>query len=311
MTNNPPVPQIAPEDRIRRSYLFVPGARPDRFAKALAAGADAVIIDLEDAVPPAGKDAARAAVCAFLRDRTTTDPAAPDVFVRTNSLRSRTGLLDLLALTDLDAGQNVPSRAPWAGLLLPKVDGAADVRLAAALLDERNLPGALGALIESAEGLENVMEIAASSPRLSFLMFGGADLSAELRVPLAWEPLLQARSRVVHAAARHGLDALDMPWIALDDEDGHARELALSVLHGFTARAAIHPKQIAAIHAAFTPPPAAVAQAERVLAAFEAAGGGVCTLDGKLVERPLVLGSRRVLALARRAGEAPAREISA
>jgi len=307
MTNNPSAPQIAPEGRIRRSYLFVPGARPDRFAKALAAGADAVIIDLEDAVSPTDKDSARAAVCAFLRDRTGSDAAAPDIFVRTNSLRSRTGLLDLLALTDLDAGQ----APPWAGLLLPKVDGAADVRLAAALLDERNLPGVLGALIESADGLENVMEIAASSARLGFLMFGGADLSAELRVPLAWEPLLQARTRVVHAAARHGLDALDMPWIALDDEDGYARELAQSALHGFTARAAIHPKQIAAIHAAFTPPPAAVAQAERVLAAFEAAGGGVCTLDGKLVERPLVLGSRRVLALARRAGEVSAREIPA
>lgn len=299
MANNPHGTLTAPESHVRRSYLFVPGARPDRFAKALAAGADAVIIDLEDAVAPADKHSARAAVCAFLRDRPAPDAAEPDIFVRTNSLRSRTGLLDLLALTDRDAGQ-----APrWAGILLPKVDDASDVRRAADLLDEQGLPGALGALIESADGLENVMEIAGASPRLAFLMFGGADLSADLRVPLAWEPLLQARARVVHAAARYGLDALDMPWIALDDEDGYARELARSVAHGFTARAAIHPKQIAAIHAALTPPPEAVAQAERVLAAFEAASGGVCTLDGKLVERPLVLGSRRVLALARRAGE--------
>ena len=295
MANNPQSPASAP---IRRSYLFVPGARPDRFAKALAAGADAVIIDLEDAVAPADKDGARAAVCAFLRERsaeTGPETSGPEIFVRTNSLRSRTGLLDMLALTD--------GAAPgWAGLLLPKVDGAEDVRLAAGLLDERNLPGMLGALIESADGVENVMAIAAASPRLSFLMFGGADLSAELRVPLEWEPLLFARSRVVHAASRFGLDALDMPWIALDDEEGYRRELARSVRHGFTARSAIHPKQIAAIHDAYTPSPEAVVHAGRVLAAFEAAGGGVCTLDGKLVERPLVQGSHRILALARRAG---------
>lgn len=294
MANNPqsPVPAPAPAPA-HRSYLFVPGARPDRFAKALAAGADAVIIDLEDAVAPADKDGARAAVCAFLRERPTE--SGPAVFVRTNSLRSRTGLLDILALTD--------GGAPgWAGILLPKVDGAEDVRLAAGLLDEQGLPGTLGALIESAAGLENVMAIAAASPRLSFLMFGGADLSGELRVPLEWEPLLFARSRVVHAASRFGLDALDMPWIALDDEEGYRRELARSVLHGFTARSAIHPKQIAAIHDAYTPSPEAVVQAGRVLAAFEAAGGGVCTLDGKLVERPLVQGSHRILALARRAG---------
>ncbi|KAA0677257.1 CoA ester lyase [Roseomonas genomospecies 6] len=294
MANNPQSPAPAPAPAsAHRSYLFVPGARPDRFAKALAAGADAVIIDLEDAVAPADKDGARAAVCAFLRERPTE--SGPAVFVRTNSLRSRTGLLDILALTD--------GGAPgWAGILLPKVDGAEDVRLAAGLLDEQGLPGTLGALIESAAGLENVMAIAAASPRLSFLMFGGADLSGELRVPLEWEPLLFARSRVVHAASRFGLDALDMPWIALDDEEGYRRELARSVLHGFTARSAIHPKQIAAIHDAYTPSPEAVVQAGRVLAAFEAAGGGVCTLDGKLVERPLVQGSHRILALARRAG---------
>ncbi|KAA0679116.1 HpcH/HpaI aldolase/citrate lyase family protein [Azospirillum brasilense] len=296
MPNNPQNAATASESPVRRSYLFVPGARPDRFAKALGAGADAVIIDLEDAVAPGDKDSARAAVGAFLREH--TGAGGPAVFVRTNSVRSRTGLLDILALTDLPDGT-----APrWAGILLPKVDGAEDVRLAAGLLDERNLPGALGALIESADGLENVMAIAAASPRLSFLMFGGADLSAELRVPLAWEPLVQARTRIVHAAARFGLDALDMPWIALDDEEGYRQELARSVLHGFTARSAIHPKQITAIHDAYTPSPEAVLRAGRVLAAFEAAGGGVCVLDGRLVERPLVLGSHRILALARRAG---------
>ncbi|NUB15889.1 CoA ester lyase, partial [Azospirillum brasilense] len=159
MPNNPQSAATAPESPVRRSYLFVPGARPDRFAKALGAGADAVIIDLEDAVAPGDKDSARAAVGAFLREH--DGAGGPAVFVRTNSVRSRTGLLDILALTDLPDGA-----APrWAGILLPKVDGAEDVRLAAGLLDERGLPGALGALIESANGLENAMARPAASPR--------------------------------------------------------------------------------------------------------------------------------------------------
>lgn len=297
MPNNPIAqPNGAPTDGsrpLRRSYLFVPGSRPDRFTKAMEAGSDAVIIDLEDAVAPGDKDRARGAVRDFLRQRPS---GGPELFVRVNAVRSRTGLADLLALTEGTDGLGC------AGFLLPKADAASDLRLAAGLLDEQGLPGELGALIESAEGLENVMEIAAGSgPRLSFLMFGGADLSAELRVNLAWEPLVHARARIVHAAARFALDAVDMPWIFLDDEEGYRQELARSVALGFTARAAIHPKQVAAIHESLMPPAEAVARAERVLAAFEAAGGGVCTLDGKLVEKPVVLTCRRILAIARRA----------
>lgn len=277
---------------ICRSYLFVPGSRPDRFAKGLLSGADAIIVDLEDAVPPSGKDGARAALLSFLGDLPAQDT---QIFVRINSLRSRTGLRDILELSSGPTGR-------ISGLLLPKVEAADEIRIAAAILNESGCSGTLGALIETAAGLETVMDIAAASPRLAFLMFGGADLSAELRVPLSWEPLAYARARLVHAAARFGLDAVDMPWISLADEIGFRTELERSATAGFTARAAIHPKQIDAIHASLAPTPHALAHAERVLDAFAQAGGGVCQLDGQLVERPVVLSCRRIVAIARRGG---------
>ncbi|MCP1336733.1 HpcH/HpaI aldolase/citrate lyase family protein [Futiania mangrovi] len=275
---------------VLRSLLFVPGSRPDRFGKALAAGADAIIVDLEDAVAPAAKDEARDAVLAFLR--TPRAPDGPKVLVRVNGVRSRTGIADLLALTAPDVA------ALWDGLMLPKIDAAGDVRLAGDLLAEAGAPGFLVALIETAEGLENVMEIGGASARLAALMFGGADLAADLRVPFGWAALVHARARVVHAAARHGLAAIEMPWIALDDDAGYLADVARSFELGFSARAAIHPKQIAPIHAALAPAPEEVAQARRIVEAYEAAGGAVCTLDGKLVERPVILGCQRILALA-------------
>lgn len=220
----------------------------------------------------------------------------PEIFVRINPIRSRAGLADLLALTD----PAVPTA--WDGLLLTKVDHPGDVRQVAEVLDSCGRAGCLGALIETIEGVENAHAIACASPRLAFLMFGGADLSAELGVALAWEPLVPARARVVAAARGRGLDAVEMPWVTLDDEAGYRADLARSFALGFTARAAIHPKQIAAIHEALTPSPEAIAHARRVLAAHAAAGGGACLLDGRLVERPLVLACQRTLALARAAG---------
>lgn len=277
------------ERSVCRSYLFVPGNRPDRFGKAMAAGADAIILDLEDAVAPGEKEAARATVSAFLAERSPGDCA---VLVRINGIRSRVGLTDILQLSAIRNGS-------LDGLLLPKVETPHEVGLADSILGEAASPCSLGALIETGSGLENVMGIAAAQ-RLAFLMFGGADLSAELRVPLAWEPLAYARARLVHAASRFGLEAVDMPWIALADDTGYRDELKRSVSAGFTARAAIHPSQIDAIHASLEPTVEALAYAERVMDAFVRAGGGACQLDGRLVERPVVLSCQRILGIARR-----------
>lgn len=138
------------------------------------------------------------------------------------------------------------------------------------------------------------LTIAAAKPRRS-LLFGAVDMSAELRCQNAWKPLLYARSRVVHAAAAAGVDVLDVPWLDLNDEAGLAREAAAAAL-GFGGKAAIHPKQLAAIHAAFTPSAEMVARAQRIVAAFEASASGLVVIDGKLIELPVVRAMVRLLA---------------
>ena len=284
---------------LRRSYLYVPGNRPERFEKAMNSGADAIIVDLEDAVPFDQKNQARAAVCAFLVETSESGATAAEIFVRINGLRSRLGFCDLLALTAPD----IAAAGRLRGLLLPKAGSADELRLVAALLDEARMPTEIGAIIETAAGVEQAAAIAAATSRLTAVMFGGADLAAEFGVDLAWSPLLFARARLVQAAVLQGKAAVEMPWIALDDETGYQDDLRRSFALGFTARAAIHPKQIAAIHAALAPSADTVAWAQRVVAAFEAAGGGACLLDGALVERPIVRRCQRILALASRSNQ--------
>jgi (S)-citramalyl-CoA lyase len=275
----------------RRSYLFVPGDRPERFEKAAAAGADAVIVDLEDAVAAEDKAGARDAALAWITKRTLGGPA---VFLRLNGLRTPAGIADLAAVLNLG-----PALAGLAGLLLPKAR-AADVSVIADLIDQTGMPWELGALVETIEGIEEAFVLARASDRLSFLMFGGADLAAELGVEIAWDPLLSARARLVAAAAGAGRASLDMPWIALSDLAGEEAEMRRSFALGFTSRAAIHPTQPPRINAMLEPTPAALDQARRVMDAYAASRGSACLLDGRLVERPIIEHSRRLLA---RAGE--------
>lgn len=275
----------------RRSYLFVPGDRPERFEKAASAGADAVIVDLEDAVAPQGKAKARAAALEWIAGRS---PEGSAVFLRLNGLRTSAGITDLAAVMEA-----APAMPGLAGLLLPKAR-AADVAVVSDLLDQAAVACELGALVETVEGIEEAFALARTSARVSFLMFGGADLAAELGVEIAWDPLLASRARLVAAAAAAGRACLDMPWVALADLDGEAAEMRKSFALGFTARAAIHPAQPPRINAMLTPQPAELDQARRVMAAFAASGGSACLLDGRLIERPTIERSRRALA---RAGE--------
>lgn len=291
MTDTPP----APDRPLLRSWLFVPGNRPERFAKAIASGTDAVIIDLEDAVAPGAKDEARQAVVDYI----TNDVAEADipVFVRTNGIRTATGLRDLLAICD--AAKNTAQHR-IEGVMIPKASCAEDITLVADVLGDASLPLEIGALIESVAGVERASAIARASDRLRFVMFGGADMALDLRVPMEWDALLSARSAVVQAAAGAKIGALDMPWIDLGDQAGYEREMRRSFNLGFTSRAAIHPSQIAAIHAALTPSDDQITHARNVMSAWQASGGGVATLNGKLIEKPLVADAERTLALAAR-----------
>ncbi len=274
----------------RRSFLFAPGLEPRMFPKALASGADIVCVELEDGVAPKDK--------ALARERALGLFAAPQAddgverVVRINCLRSAFGLADVEAVLATDT--------PPPSLMLPKVMTPDEVVWLDDLLTERGHGTRLQVIIETNAGLEAVHAIARASPRIDALLFGGVDMAAELRCRNAWEPLLYARSRVVHAAAGAGVDVIDVPYLDLDDPEGMTREARLAAELGFSGKGAIHPRQIPALNAAFTPDAESVARAERVLAAFEAADTGLVVVDGKLIEKPVLREMHRILAIAAR-----------
>ena len=270
-----------------RSILFVPGDRPDRYEKALAAGADAVCIDLEDAVAPARKTGARASVARFLAHRPR--PSAAAVIVRLNDPDTGEGELDAGALRD----------QPPDAVMIPKVTTAEGVARTSRLVGAA-MP--LLPIIETARGLENAARIGAASTAVTALIFGGFDLSVELGAEPDWEPLLYARSRVVHAAAVSGLEAIDMPSRDLRRTAGLRAEAENARRLGYSGKVAIHPAQIGVIHEVFTPSAEEVERARRIVEADRAAGGGAVALDGRMVDRPVVEAARRVLA---RAGAGP------
>lgn len=278
-----------------RSILFVPGYRPDRFRKAMAAGADAVCIDLEDAVPPPRKAMAREAAVRFLAERSAEEPrntaGPPHLIVRINDPDTDLGRADAEAL-----GETRPPDA----FMIPKVRSAAGLRRAVGLL-RGGAP--LFALIETALGLENAVDIGQASPAVAGLVFGGFDLAIELRADPGWEPLLYARSRVVHAAALSGLDAIDMPSVDFGEMSGLREEAGRVRLLGFAGKMAIHPAQLPVIHEVFTPSELEVERAHRILDADREAGGGAVALEGRMVDRPVAEVARRVLARARAAAD--------
>lgn len=275
---------MTPALRPRRSLLFAPGNRAEVHAKALAAPADIVCLDLEDAVPPAAKAEARALAVPVL-----SDAPGPERVVRINALPSAEGFRDLLAI--------VEARPAGGCLMLPKVATPDEVRIAEALIAEAALPLTLSVLIESVEGLENAAAILRASPRIAFAVFGGVDLAAEMGVEVAPGPLLYARQRLVHAARLAGVDLLDVPCLAFRDPAAVRAEAEAARGLGFTGKAVIHPANLTEVNAAFTPSAEAIAQAERVVAAWQASPNGLAVLDGKLVERPVIRAMQRILAL--------------
>ena len=227
----------------RRSFIFVPGLRPELYPKALASGADIVCVELEDGIAPHNKDEAREKTMALF-----TEPQAEDGverIVRINCLRSAVGLDDVQAILATDM--------PPPALMLPKVVSPDEVVWLDDLLTERGHDTRLHIIIEMNAGLEAVFDIARSSPRIDALFFGGVDMAADLRCKNAWEPLLYARSRVVHAAASIGVDAVDVPYLDLEDLEGMKIAAQQAKDLGFSGKGAIHPKQIADLNGVFTP----------------------------------------------------------
>lgn len=267
------------------SLLFVPGSRPDRFGKAAGAGADCVVIDLEDAVADSDKADARNAALAHL-----AQAGGAAFALRINGLATAHGLRDILALKEAGC---MP-----AALLVPMVESPSELSILAQVLDTPAID--LVPLIETAAGLRAAAEIAAA-PQVAALMFGGGDLSAELGVELAWEPLLTARSLVVLAAAGARVPAIDVPWLALDDLDGLAAETARAKGLGFAAKAAIHPAQVSVINGVMRPSAQEIAQAKAAVAAYEAGGRRAIRHQGRMLEAPIIRRYQRVLAAGREA----------
>jgi len=256
--------------RPRRSFIFTPGLKPEMFPKALASGTDIVCVELEDGIAPKDKEQAR----------------------KINCLHEAFGLADVQAV--------LATETPPPALMLPKVRTPEEIVWLDTLLTERGHDTRLHIIIETNRGLQAAFEIAQSSSRIDALFFGGVDMAAELRCENAWEPLLYARSRVIHAAATVGLDVIDVPYLDLQDPDGMVIEARKAKALGFSGKGSIHPKQIAALNTVFTPSEAEIARARRVTQTFEEADTGLVVIDGKLIEKPVLRDMYRILAIADR-----------
>jgi len=277
--------------RPRRSFIFAPAMRPDLYPKALASGADIVCVELEDGVAPKDKDVARENVLALFAKPQADDGV--ERMVRVNCLRTAFGLKDVQAI--------LSSESPPPALMLPKVVSPDEVIWLDELLTEAEHDTRIHIIIEMNEGLEAAFDIARSSDRIDSLLFGGVDMAADLRCKNAWEPLIYARSRVVHAAASAGIDVIDVPYLDLEDIAGMTAEASLAKDLGFSGKGAIHPKQIAELNRVFTPSDAEVARAQKVISAFEEADTGLVVVDGKLIEKPVIREMQRILSIASRA----------
>lgn len=263
------------------TYLFVPGNRPERFAKALASGADRVIIDLEDAVAPADKPAARSAIAQWMG---AGQAQHERVLVRINDAATAWHSDDLALVSKVQANC----------VMLPKCEAAQQV----AALSARLATGAtVLPLIETARAMVALQGIAAA-PGVARLAFGSLDYMADLDLPADSLALDFAAAQIAIASRAAGLAAPvagvtpDLAAARVNADMAHARTL------GYGAKMCIHPSQVAAVRAALAPSAEELAWAQRVLQACHASSGGALQLDGKMVDRPVVLKAERIVARA-------------
>ncbi len=265
---------------MKRSYLFVPGNRPERFAKAIASGAGSIVLDLEDAVPPEEKLATRTVVCNWLRQR---EADTPNAWVRVNSADTEYFEEDMRAV----------AAARPLGIMLPKTESVADLKRVVSLLGALALP--IMPIIESAAGLLNALEIA-RGPQVQQLVFGSVDFQLDTGIIAEGEPLLFARSTLVIVSAAARIAApLDGVTVQIGDEAQLRFDVSRARDLGFGGKLCIHPNQIALVESGFRPSEEEVRWARAVIVANDAANGRAIRLDGKLIDLPVVERARRML----------------
>ena len=286
---------------MRRSMLFLPGNSPNMLINGNCLGADAVIFDLEDAVSPSEKDAARILVRNTMR---YMDFRGCEIIVRINSIDTPYWKADLDAI--------VPYKPSL--ILLPKTGTAAHVQEAdayLALLEEKlNLaPGTVGLmpLIETALGVENAFSIASAAPRVQALFLGAEDLTADLQCKRTKEgrEIEYARTRLVVAARAAGVDVYDTPFTDVNDDEGIWTDARLAKALGFTGKASISPRHVEVINAVFSPTQKEIDYAYEVMEAIalaKAQGKGAIALHGKMIDAPIVARAQQTIAAAQALG---------
>jgi citrate lyase subunit beta/citryl-CoA lyase len=290
-------------DPLRRSLLFVPGAEPRRLEKARSSGADTLLFDLEDSVAPTEKDRARDLVGAALREGGfgMTEPA-----VRINP--PGTAHFD----ADLEMAVLAGARA----VMIPKSESAEGLAQVAAQLDALEAKRAQGedaplrilALVESAAGLARISSLGTATSRVAALAFGHADFSRDMglaHTDASSGVILHARCALAIAAKAARVPPIDTVFLDVRDEATFRADTALGIDLGFEGKLCIHPHQVALANLIYTPTEQQIAYARRLVEAWECAqaeGLGVFTLDGKMIDSPLVAIQERVLGRARRAG---------
>jgi len=291
-----------------RSLLFVPGDSERKMSKSTGSGADALILDLEDSVAQSRKAEARDMVAAFLTS-TKRGAGTPRLIVRVNALDT--------GLTDADLAAIVQARPD--AILLPKANSGADIQDLSTRVAVHEAEAGLkeghirihALMTETAAGMLAAASFASKSKRLTALTWGAEDLAADIGASsnkdgngVYTDVFRLARSLTILAAANSRVEAIDTVFTDFRDSEGLDAECRAAVRDGFSGKMAIHPDQVAVINAAFTPPPADVERAVRILALFAAAGpeAGVLSLDGKMIDRPHLRQAERI---ARRAGLDP------
>lgn len=287
---------------VMRTMLFVPGDSQRKFAHAITGAADALILDLEDSVAAAGKEAARGTVRAMLQG----ERGRQAIYVRVNALDTGLTLGDLAAV--------IPG-AP-SGIVLPKSASADDVALVSAWLDgleaAHGVPQGTTRIIpiatETAASIFGLASYRSAGPRLHAMMWGAEDLSASIGSVSNREgrqfhtPYMLARDMCLIAAAAAGVLAIDTVFTDIDDIEGLRLEAQAACRDGFATKAVIHPKHVAPVNEAFMPGEAELVWARAVVAIFENPGTGVQTLDGKMIDKPHLRAAERILARAVLAG---------